>query len=167
MERLTPIDIENKQFKKSLVGLNKNNVNQFLNEILDNYEEIYRENISLRDKINNLQDVVAYYKGLEDTLKKTLVVAEKTGEEIVSTAKKNAEQIENEAHVTAKTIVGQAEAEARRINMQKEQLIASYDTVRAKMYQYLKTQIDLTVKDDDEMKFLSNLGKENKDENNG
>ncbi len=157
MERLTPIDIENKKFKKSLIGLNKGNVEQFLNEILDTYEETYRENISLRDKINNLQDVVAYYKGLEDTLKKTLLVAEQTGEEIVATAKKKAEQIENEAHVSAKTIVGQAESEARRINIQKEQLIASYDATRAKMYQYLKTQMDLTMQEDDEMKILSNL----------
>lgn len=149
MSRITPIEIENKEFQRTLFGLKKGNVDAFLEELLENYEEIYKENMSLKDKLNNLNDVVVYYKDMEETLKNTLVAAEKTSEEIVEVAKKNAEQIENEAYVTARTIVSEAESEVRRINIKREKLLASYDSVRAKMYEYLKTQMALTLEDDD------------------
>ncbi len=149
MSRITPIDIENKQFKKSVFGFSKSSVDEFLDELLESYEQIYKENISLKDKVNNLNDVVIYYKGMEDTLKNTIIVAEKAGEEILQVARKNAEQIESEAHINAKTIIGKAEDEARVMNLKREQLVASYDSVRAQMYEYLKTQLALTVRDDE------------------
>ncbi len=149
MSRITPIEIENIEFKRTLFGLNKGNVDAFLEEVLLSYEEMYKENISLKDKINNLNDVVVYYKDMEDTLKNTLLAAEKTGEDIVEVAKKNAEQIENEAYVTARNIVGEAESEVRRLNIKREKLLASYDSLRTKMYEYLKTQMALTLEEDD------------------
>ena len=42
---ITPLDIENKEFKKGLRGYNENEVDSYLDEIKKEYENLYRENI--------------------------------------------------------------------------------------------------------------------------
>lgn len=66
---LTPLDIENREFKKSFRGYNVNELDEFLDDILEDYERVYKENIELKDKINVFSDQIRYYKSLEETLK--------------------------------------------------------------------------------------------------
>ncbi len=151
MEKLTPIEIENKEFKRALFGYSAKSVNLFIEEIINSYEEIYRENLALTDKVHTLNEAVIHYKTIEDTLKNTLIMAEKTTEDIVETAREKAKQIEDEANLNARTIVDEANVKIRRLNVKHEQLIARYDSTRAKMYEYLKTQLELTNSDDKEI----------------
>ena len=81
---ITPLDIQNKEFKKSFRGYKESEVDQFLDEIIEDYEKLYKENIELKDKILILTEQIKQYNNLEETLKDTLIVAQSTADEVTS-----------------------------------------------------------------------------------
>lgn len=143
---LTPLDIESKEFSKSLYGYNKNEVKAFVKEILTYYEKFYKENIELKDKLSTLQEGIQYYKNIENTLHSTLILAEKTAEETRSVARQRADQIEKEALLKADVILNDAKNEIIEINRIKEELLHSFDIHKVQIKQFLKTQLELTEK---------------------
>ena len=102
---ITPLDIQNKTFKKEFRGYSMREVDEFLNTIIDSYEQLYRESIEARDKITSMQETINHYKALEETLKNTLVVAQETGERLQAQAREKAEIIINEAQMNSKKII--------------------------------------------------------------
>ena len=90
---LTPIEIQSRTFKSGL-GYDKKEVDQFIKEILAGYESMYRENMELNDKLNTLNEGIQYYKSIEKTLQKALVLAQKTAEDTQAAAQKKAKLIE-------------------------------------------------------------------------
>ena len=72
---ITPLDIQNKEFKRTIFGYSAKTVDTFLDEIIIDYERIYKENIELKDKINLLSDqkrikffvvMQTFYKSLQN-----------------------------------------------------------------------------------------------------
>ena len=124
---LTPLDIQNKEFIKSFRGYKVTDVDIFLDEIIIDYENLYKDNIELKDKIAILTDQIEKYNNLEDTLKNTLVIAQKTSEEVTNTAKQKSELIIMEAEGKAKRIIEDAHDEV--ITIQKE-----YENLRKEIY---------------------------------
>ena len=112
---ITPLDIQNKQFKKVFRGYKEGEVDEFLDEIIIDYEKIYKENIELKDKILMLSEQIKYYKNLEETLKDTLVVAQSTADEVTLAARQKGENIITDAELTAKKIIADANDKVRNI----------------------------------------------------
>lgn len=109
---LTPIDIQNHSLKTAVRGYSKKETDDFLEEIIKSYEEVYRENRELKDKLSSLSDGIQYYKGMESTLQKALVLAEKTSSETQEAAKSKAEAMTSEAEAKAEALVKEAKARA-------------------------------------------------------
>ncbi|MGB9679415.1 MAG: DivIVA domain-containing protein, partial [Minisyncoccia bacterium] len=65
---LTPMDIHNKEFKRSFRGYNENEVDEFLDKVMEDYEMLYKENSDLKDRINLLNDKLQSYTSMETTL---------------------------------------------------------------------------------------------------
>lgn len=151
MARLTPLDIESKTFGKSVAGYSTHEVKHFMRELLVNYEQMYKENIELSDKINMLNDGIQYYKTIEDTLQNTLILAEKTAEETKAAARKKAEQIEKEAEIKAQAIINEAKNEVYTINKKREELIKQYDASKIQIKHFLKAQLEMTEKNELEL----------------
>lgn len=74
---LTPLDIQNKEFRRRLRGYCENEVDEFLDQILEDYEMLYRQNASLKDEVSRLKEETDRYQNLEETLRNTLVLAQK------------------------------------------------------------------------------------------
>lgn len=140
---LTPIEIQNKTFKSGGLGYDKKDVDQFINEILKNYEIIYRENMELNDKVSTLAQGIQYYKSIEKTIQKALVLAEKTAEDTKQAAIKNAKHIESEAVTKSQLIVADAKNELDRIHNQTIQIIQQYEKYKAQFKSLAAAQIDL------------------------
>ena len=69
---LTPVDVENKVFKKAkLGGYDINDVEDFLEKLIVDYEAVFKEVTELKDKCENLQESVKYYKSLEQGIEPT------------------------------------------------------------------------------------------------
>ena len=90
---LTPMDIHSKEFNKSFRGYKEDEVDQFLDEIVVDFEKLYKENIELKEKLNNLIDQVNQFRSMEKALKETLVTAQKTADEVITVAQKKSELI--------------------------------------------------------------------------
>lgn len=79
---ITPQDIDNKVFKKSLWGYNVNQVEDFLEEIMLSYQELYKENLAATERIAMLSEAVKQYKAMEDSLTEREDDSEKMAEEL-------------------------------------------------------------------------------------
>ncbi|MBR2408156.1 MAG: DivIVA domain-containing protein [Lachnospiraceae bacterium] len=140
---ITPIEIQNKVFKSGGLGYDKKDVDHFMQDILENYEELYREKMEMTDKMNVLNDGLQYYKTIEKTLQKALVLAERTAEETKSTAMKNALLIEQEAVSKANMILEDAKRELEKIRKQTLELVRQYDMYKAKFKSLANAQMEL------------------------
>ena len=101
---LTPVDIHNKEFSRSFRGYDEDEVDQFLDLIVEDFERLYKENLELKERVSLLKEQADYYKSMEATLRDTLVTAQKTAEEVEASAHKNAELIIKEAEQEAQKL---------------------------------------------------------------
>lgn len=62
---LTPVDIENKEFKKGIRGYREDEVDEFLDLVKEDFENIYRENLELKDKIRMYQEQINKFENIE------------------------------------------------------------------------------------------------------
>ena len=139
---LTPIDIQNKVLKTGM-GYNKKDVDDFIIEIMRNYEALYKENVELKDKISTLSEGIQYYKSIETTLQKALVLAEKTSKETRDAAIVKAEALEKEARVKANIIIADAKNDLESIRNQTINLIQNYESFRLQFKKLAATQMEL------------------------
>lgn len=100
---ITPMDIENKEFKKGFRGYNEEEVDEFLDIVKEDFENLYRENLDLKEKLKLYQEQVSRYKSIEETLNATLITAQTAAEDTCSAANKKAKIIVEEAELKSKT----------------------------------------------------------------
>ncbi|BCN31194.1 DivIVA domain-containing protein [Anaeromicropila herbilytica] len=139
---LTPIEIQNRSFKSG-IGYDKKDVEAFFKDVAKNYEKLYKENVELNDKMGVLNEGIQYYKSIEKTLQKALVLAERTSDETKETALQKAKAIEQEAQIKAKSMLMEAEKSLDDINLKIIELIRQYDMYKAQFKQLATTQIEI------------------------
>ena len=90
----TPLDIENKKFQKQMMnGYNVDEVDDFLDELTIEYEKLYKENAELRNQVESSKKDLEQYKSIVKTLQNTLLMAQKSADDIKKVAEQEAEQI--------------------------------------------------------------------------
>lgn len=139
---LTPLDIQNKEFKRGVRGYKETDVDAFLDEIMIDYEKIYKENIELKDKISMLNDQIKHYNQIEETLQNTLVVAQSTAEEVKVNARKNADLIIKEAEDDSKKIIEEARNEALKVREEYETLKKEMLVFKTRFKTLLQSQLE-------------------------
>lgn len=115
--KLTPLDIQHKEFHRSLRGYNEEEVDIFLDEVSEEFSQLFKENIELKESLEKLEEKMKQYEGLEQAIQKTLLTAEKSAEEIRSNARKEAEIIIREASLRSREIVASAYRECQQIHI--------------------------------------------------
>ena len=141
---LTPLDIENKRFsKQKLGGYNVDEVDDFLDELTLEYGKLYKENAELKEKREALDNDVDKYRNIENTLQNTLVMAQKTADEITAVAKQQAEQIIKDAEFSAKNSVEELNTQIMLKERELEDLKKQFDVYKAKMESLLISQLEL------------------------
>ncbi|WIW71816.1 DivIVA domain-containing protein [Anaerosinus gibii] len=146
---LTPLDIHNKEFKRSFRGYNEDEIDEFLDRVVKDYEQLYRENVDLKDSIDKLKTKVEHFQHLENTLHNTLVVAQETAEEVKLNAKKEAELIIKEAKVTGQRLLDEANLKVKEKMTEYEEINQRSQLYRTRMRTLVLTQLEL-LKDSDE-----------------
>lgn len=140
---LTPIDIHNKEFKRSFRGYNEDEIDDFLDRVGNDYEKLYRENRQLQENIDRMEKELARFQRLETTLHETLVVAQKTAEEVKENAQREKENILTAAQLEAAKMVAQAEAKVQEVTLQYQELEQRKQTFHTKMKSLLLTELEL------------------------
>ena len=140
---LTPLDIHNKEFKRGFRGYNEEEVDEFLDRVIKDYEQLYRENIDLKENIERLNTKVDHFKHLENTLHNTLVVAQETAEGVRAAAKKEAELIVKEAQATAQKMIYDTEEKVKETATDCDKIKKQEQAIRAQIKNLLLTQLEL------------------------
>lgn len=141
---ITPLDIENKRFsKKALNGYNPEEVDDFLDEVGNDYEKLYKEATESQLKIEELKQKLSHYEGIENTLQSTLLMAQKTSDEVKDIAQKQAEQIIREAENRARESTIGIQTEILNKTQEYENLQKQFDVYKARMESLLISQLEL------------------------
>ncbi len=106
--KLTPLDIRSKQFKRTMRGYIGADVDDFLEQLAEEFERLFAENIALDERCEAMAEQLERYGQLEQTLQNTLVVAKHSAEELTDTAQKEAELVRSEATLTARRAIADA-----------------------------------------------------------
>jgi len=139
---LTPLDIHNKEFKKGLRGYDVDEVDEFLDEVIKDFEVLYKENLDLKEQLENQKDSLERYKEMEETLQNTMVLAQKMAEEAKRNADKEAELIIWEARKKAEQIIAEADYKIVE-SSRKLEAIRSYEKqLLIKLKTFLQTQLE-------------------------
>jgi cell division initiation protein len=108
---LTPVEIRHVKLGRGFWGYRAGATDRLLEEIVMSFEEVWRERADLQDKLERLESDIARYRDLETLLRKTLVSAERSAQELKDQARRESEMFLNEAHAEARLIKQRAFAE--------------------------------------------------------
>lgn len=144
---ITPLDIHNKEFSRAVRGYAISEVDTFLDQIVSEFERLIRENEELNMTITDLESRLEHYKGLEETLKNAILLAQKAADEIRESADRE-----------SKAIIHEAEIKTERMRQHASQLLAE-------VYDELETNKQRLLKFKTEMKAFLNSNKELVEEN--
>src|SRR4030081_239801 len=108
---LAPGEIRRVRLGRGLYGYRRTATDRLLDEIVESFEEVWRERADLEDKLERMESDIARYRDLETLLRKTLVSAERSAQELKDQARREADVILTEAHSEARLIKQQALAE--------------------------------------------------------
>ncbi|RYY19850.1 MAG: DivIVA domain-containing protein, partial [Cytophagaceae bacterium] len=152
--KITALDIRQKTFEKAFRGVDKDEVQAFLNMVSQQWERLGDENRELRLKLDHAQQDVQKMREVESSLYRTLKTAEDTGNSITEQAQRDADLRRREAQLQAEHTLADARQQARTIvdeayhtaektvaDMQKEVTGLGQDCQR------LEQQLDTLVRD--------------------
>jgi cell division initiation protein len=141
--KLTPLDVQHKEFKKSIQGYAREEVDQFLDDIIEQLEADIEERTRLETLVGELQEKVSHFKALEDSLRSTLVLAQRTADELKASAHKEVDLIKQRAKLdveeelkNVRQQIIEAKAELQRVN---DKTVAAKHDLR----NFLNRQLDL------------------------
>jgi len=132
-----------KKFSTSFRGYTKTEVNSFVNDVAEKYENMLN-NLKNRDgQIKELQGKLEYYKKMEDTLNKAIFVAEDTSNQIKRYARNESEAIINEAKRNASRIINEALIKSSKIEQQSQTLKHRVSLMKTRLRQTLEEELSI------------------------
>ena len=140
---LTPMDIHNKTFSKGLRGYAQEEVEQFMEEVVNDYEKIYREHREMQEETDMLRTKLKNYETMETTMTSTLMMAQETAENVKVNARKEAELIIAKAETEKEQMLRDTADSLRNAQDQYNQIMADISVFRAKLRSLLESQLEL------------------------
>jgi cell division initiation protein len=114
--RITPLDIQQKQFKMKLRGFDVEEVYGFLEIVREEMEDLLRENANLKENIHRSENQIREYRDMETTLRETLMTAQQMVEEYKTNARREAELLVKEAETKADGLIREAHEKVIKIH---------------------------------------------------
>lgn len=139
---LTPLDINNKEFKKGVMGYKVDEVDEFLDEIVENYEELYKDNSYLKEKITTLNEQIEHYTKIENTIQNTLLLAQNAADQAKNSSEKEAEMLVKNANETAQKILDKAHNDVVQINSEYEKIKQEFVKFKTTFRNFMNTQLE-------------------------
>ncbi len=145
---LSPLDIHNKEFGRAFRGYDEDEVNEFLEQVLKDYENLIEENKELKNSLQQTKEQVTHFNTIEETLQKSILIAQEAAEDVRRNSMKESKLIIKEAEKNADRIVNEALSRARRISVEIEDLKKQSKVFRNRFKMLIEAQLDLVQADD-------------------
>lgn len=157
---LTPLDIHNKEFARGFRGYDEDDVNEFLDQVIKDYETVIREKKDLKEQVDHLNEKLSHFTNIETTLNKSILVAQETAEEVKENARKESKLIIKEAEKNADRIINEALHKSRSIALEVEELKKQAKVFRTRLKMLIEAQLDLLENNDWEQLFEMDIENE-------
>ncbi|WP_017415680.1 DivIVA domain-containing protein [Clostridium tunisiense] len=141
--RITSMDINNKEFKRTMRGYSADEVDEYLEKIAEDYEAIYKENTTLKEKISVFQDKLDHYTKIESTIQSTLLLAQNAAEQAKLSAQTEAELIVRNANDSAKRIMDKAHGDVLTVTDEFERTKQEFAKFRSKFRNFMLSQMEM------------------------
>lgn len=140
---LTPLDIHNKEFSKAFRGYDEDEVNEFLDQIIKDMEILIKEKRELEEKVGAITERLTHFTNIEETLSKSILIAQETAEEVKNNARKESQLIIKEAEKNADRIINEALAKSRKVVLEIEELKKKAAVYRIRFRSLLEAQLEM------------------------
>jgi cell division initiation protein len=114
--RITPLDIQQKQFPTKFRGFDVDEVYSFLELVREEMEELLRENASLKEQLSRADSQLLEYNNMSITLRETLMTTQQIVEDYKTNSRKEADLIIREAEAKADDVIRAAQTKAIKIH---------------------------------------------------
>ncbi|WP_232217653.1 DivIVA domain-containing protein [Falseniella ignava] len=138
---ITPNEILTKEFDSRFRGYDANQVNDFLDMIVADYDQLIVESERLKEQLAQAHEKNAYFAQLQESLNSSILVAQEAAERLKQNARKEAELILFEAEREADLIIDRASTTAKDIVKESDVLRRSSKSYRAKLEQIIREQL--------------------------
>ncbi|HFI0462861.1 TPA: DivIVA domain-containing protein [Streptococcus suis] len=145
---LTPSEILHKEFDSKFRGYDPDQVNDFLDVIVADFEKLTLENQTLTSKMADMQDKLNYFQQLQDSLNNSIVVAQEAAERLKQNARKEAELILYEAEREADKLYEESADRSKRLLQETENLRRYSLEFRDRLINMVEAQLSLINKDE-------------------
>ena len=139
---ITPLDIQNKEFERSMRGYNAEEVDEFLDLITVDYEKLIAENAALKEQVSALDSDLTKYRGSEDTVLETLEAAKRLMGDISASAEKRAEILLKNAELDAELIQREARENVERLTEENATLKRRFAEFRTRYKSLLESELE-------------------------
>ncbi|MDO5010648.1 MAG: DivIVA domain-containing protein [Intestinibacter bartlettii] len=139
---ITPIEIQNKEFRRGFRGYSEDEVDDFLKVVTDDFESLYKENMDLKEKVKLYQEQVSRYKSIEETLNATLITAQSAAEDTCVAANKKAKIIVEEAQLQSKHIIDETNNRILELKKEYDNLVREFKVFRNRFKSLIKEELD-------------------------
>lgn len=112
---LTALEIKEKTFKVKFRGYSEEEVNEFLDVLVDDYEELVRINREQENRIKSLEEKLAYFDDMKESLSKSVILAQETAEKVKTTAQTEASNLVDKASNDSERLLEEAKLKANQI----------------------------------------------------
>lgn len=146
--KLTPLDIRHKEFRRAMRGYSDEDVDLFLDEVADEFERLFQENIEARERLEQLEEKVRHHESLKETLQKTLVSAQQQADGTRANARKEAELILKDAEIKGRDLLSESYGEKQRVQQALTQLKQVEEDFRFKFRSLLEAHLNLLSEDE-------------------
>jgi cell division initiation protein len=143
MEKITPIDIQHKSFKKALQGYDRTEVDGFLDEIIETLEDDAQHRVALETEVADLKERISHFKAMEESLQNTLVLAQRTADETKASAHKEADLIREKARLEAEREIANYNDAIADVRREHQRALEANEKARSELRSLLTTHLAL------------------------
>jgi cell division initiation protein len=143
LQKVTAIDVQHKTFKKALQGYDRGEVDQFLDEIIETLEDDAQARAALEAEIADLKERISHFKAMEDSLHNTLVLAQRTADEVKASAHKEADLIREQARIAAEREIASYNDAISDVRREHQRAIESHEKAKSELRSLLATHLAL------------------------
>ena len=132
-----------KKFNTVFRGYDKKEVQEFLDDIIENYELLLRKSQKTNEENKRLTEQIAYYHDIEDRMNRAIYNAESAGDQIKKNARREADSLITEARHNASRIINDALLKAERAQNHADQLKRNTEVLKRRLRQIIQNQMEV------------------------
>lgn len=156
---LSPLDIHNKEFGTKMRGYNVDEVNDFLDQVIKDYQITLNHNKELGEQLDAANEKLKYFNDLKDSLNQSILVAQEAADKVKANSQKESEIIIREAQKQSSDIVSEAtnkgnqimteaSKRAKKLAVETDDLKKSTRVFRQRLQVMLESQLEVVKSND-------------------